>query len=69
MQGAAVDRLKLQLLTLNASVSPDDMNLPGWYFHGLQGENRFSVRVNANFRLTFSWDERDAIEVDLEDYH
>lgn len=45
------------------------MNLPGFYFHGLSGEKRWSVRVTANYRLTFGWDEPDAIEVDIEDYH
>jgi proteic killer suppression protein len=45
------------------------MNLPGLHFHGLQGEPRWSVRVTANWRVTFGWGEADAIDVDLEDYH
>lgn len=70
VQGAAnISRLARQLQTLNAAIAPEDMNLPGWYFHSLQGENRCSVRVTANFRLTYGWDDKDAIQVDLEDYH
>lgn len=69
VQGASVGRLRRQLLTLDAAVSFEDMNLPGWYFHKLQGEERYSIRVTANFRLTFGWDKEDAIDVDLEDYH
>ena len=45
------------------------MNLPGFYFHGLKGEDRWSVRVTANWRLTFAWEDKDAVDVDLEDYH
>lgn len=50
---------------------PEDMNLPGLYFHGLSGRDkgRFSVRVTGNWRITFGWDGEDAVEVDLEDYH
>lgn len=69
IHGASIDRLRLQLLTLDSASVPEDMNLPGWYFHGLQGEERFSVRLTANYRLTYGWDAKDAIEVDIEDYH
>ncbi|MGB3471647.1 MAG: type II toxin-antitoxin system RelE/ParE family toxin [Erythrobacter sp.] len=69
VRDAAVRRLRLQLLTLNVAHAPKDMDLPGWHFHGLQGEERYSVRVTANYRLTFAWVDVDAVEVDLEDYH
>ena len=69
VHGAAVERLTRQLARLDAVIIPEDMNLPGWYFHGLRGEDRFSVRVTANYRLTLGWDGKDANEVDLEDYH
>lgn len=69
VKDAAVRKLARQLALLNSAVKPEDMNLPGFYFHGLQGENRWSVRVTANFRLTFGWEDPDAVEVDLEDYH
>ena len=45
------------------------MNLPGYYFHSLESELRWSVRVTGNWRLTFGWDGGDAIDLDLEDYH
>jgi proteic killer suppression protein len=57
------------LRALAAAAKPDDMNLPGYYFHGLEGEARWSVRVSGNWRITFGWDGTDAIDVDLEDYH
>ena len=63
-------RLLRQLDFLNRAVSPADMNLPGYRFHGLGGEpKRFAADVSGNYRLTFGWDGVDAVEVDLEDYH
>jgi proteic killer suppression protein len=59
-----------QLAALNAAARPDDMNLPGWRFHHLQGEpKRYAIDVTANYRMTWGWDEPDAVDVDLEDYH
>jgi proteic killer suppression protein len=45
--------------------------LAGLRFHGLKGENkgRYSVWASGNWRITFGWDEHDAVDVDLEDYH
>lgn len=58
----------LQLLDLAAT--PEDMNIAGLRFHGLQGKpRRWSVRVTGNYRITFGWSGDHVIEVDLEDYH
>jgi toxin HigB-1 len=66
-------RLKLRLTALDAAKSPTEMNVPGWRFHGLAGDQagRFSVTVTGNWRLTFAWDQGGpaAIDVDYEDYH
>ncbi len=70
VQGAAIARVGRILLVLDAATKPEDMNLPGYHFHGLEGTpQRWSVRVTANYRITFAWDAPDAIDVDLEDYH
>lgn len=64
------DRIRRQLAALDVATAPEDMNLPGWYFHRLQGKPpRWSVRVTANWRVTFNFDGPDAAAVDLEDYH
>ena len=47
---------------------PEDVNLPGYGFHALRGELRWSIRVTGNWRITFGWDSADAVDVDLEDY-
>jgi proteic killer suppression protein len=70
VSGAAVDRLERQLVALDTASVPEQMNVPGWFFHSLRGRPlRYSVRVTANWRLTFGFDGQDAIDVDLEDYH
>ena len=66
--GPRIERL---LDRLDASVRPEDMNLPGFGFHGLSGFNpkRYAVSVSGNWRITFAFDGDDAVDVDLEDYH
>jgi proteic killer suppression protein len=56
---------------LNAAAKPEDMNLPGWGFHGLQGQEkgRYAVSVNGNWRLTFAFEGEDAVLLNYEDYH
>jgi proteic killer suppression protein len=64
-------RLRRILITLDEAYAPEEMNAPGWRFHGLKGKDkgRFAVDASANWRVTFGWDGRHAIDVDLEDYH
>ncbi|PBB96736.1 MULTISPECIES: type II toxin-antitoxin system RelE/ParE family toxin [unclassified Mesorhizobium] len=59
------------LRALEAAARPQDMDLPGYHFHGLVGQDkgRYSVRVTGNYRITFGWDGEDAIDVEMEDYH
>lgn len=66
-----IRRLTRQLDFLNRAISPADMNLPGYRLHELKGARKgtWSVTVSGNWRLTFSFQERDAYDVDLEDYH
>lgn len=58
------------LALLNAATSPQDMHLPGLRFHGLEGKpKRWAVDASGNYRVTFGWEDQDAIDVDIEDYH
>ena len=63
------DRIRRILALLDAATNPTDLNLPGFYFHKLKGNNRFSVRVTGNWRITYAWSDTDATDVDIEDYH
>lgn len=58
------------LQMLETAIEPEQMNLAGLRFHGLQGSpKRWSVRVSANYRITFGWSGETATHIDLEDYH
>jgi proteic killer suppression protein len=63
-------KVRRQLAALDAATKPEDMDLPGYRFHGLEGEaKRYAISVSGNYRLTWEWDDGAAIDVDLEDYH
>ena len=56
---------------LDASISPQDMDLPGYRLHQLKGDKHdlWSVTVNRNWRITFYFEGQDAYLVDYIDYH
>jgi proteic killer suppression protein len=47
------------------------MNLPGLRLHKLKGrlKDRWSVTISGNWRLTFSFSGKNAVQVGYEDYH
>jgi len=70
VSGVAIERIADQIEALDAASSPEQLDVPGWYFHPLKGKpRRYSLRVTANWRLTFGFEPPHAIDVDLEDYH
>ena len=71
IQAKHAKRLKLILGRLNASIAPEDMNLPGLYLHQLSGSRSdiWSVRVSGNWRVTFRFNGEHAEVVNYEDYH
>lgn len=71
IQADHASKLRIILGRLNASVAPQDMNLPGLYLHELKGERQgvWSVRVNKNWRVTFRFEGTDAVVMNYEDYH
>ena len=64
-------RLRLMLGRLHAATESRDMDLPGLYLHPLKGrsQDRRSVQVSGNWRVTFKFEAPDAIDIDYEDYH
>lgn len=65
------ERLRLVLGRLAAAASAQDMDLPGLRLHRLKGrlKDRWSVTVSGNWRVTFAFSGKDAVQVDYEDYH
>ena len=64
-------KLARQLDRLDAAVSAQDMNLPGWKLHPLKGkeQNLWSIWANGNWRVTFAFEGEHVILVDYQDYH
>ena len=65
-----IARCLRRLDALDQASLPQDMNIPGFNFHGLLGNpKRYSVHINAPWCITFEWREKDAWAVDIEQYH
>ena len=61
-----------KLKAIDVAARLDDLTIPaGNRLEKLRGEQagRHSIRVNDQFRVTFRWEEGDAYEVRVEDYH
>lgn len=71
IQAKHAERLRKQLFALDSAKVPQDMNAPGWRLHRLRGEleNHWAVDVSGNWRLTFAFENEDAVLVDYKDYH
>ena len=65
------NRIRIRLETLNASVRPESMNVPGFDFHALKGfdPTRYTVHVNGPWCVTFEFTDGNAYRVDFEQYH
>lgn len=59
------------LSALEKAVEPADMNYTGSGFHVLTGDRSgtYALTVSRNWRLTFRWEDDQAVDLDLEDYH
>ena len=59
------------LFRLQEAQHPGSADAPGFRLHPLQGDRagQWSVRVSGNWRVVFRFEEGEAVEVDLVDYH
>ena len=66
-----VKRLRWILARLDASITPQDMLLPGLDLHSLKGsyEGFWAVSVSGNWRVVFRFEGHNAVDVDYIDYH
>ncbi|MCK5231975.1 MAG: type II toxin-antitoxin system RelE/ParE family toxin [Desulfobulbaceae bacterium] len=68
-------RLKMILARLDASKSEEDMKLPGFKLHSLDKKGKldfrghWSVSVSGNWRITFKFENGNAVNVNYLDYH
>ena len=51
--------------------TPADMDMPSLRLHSLTGNRhgQWSVRVSDNWRIVFRFEDGEAVDVDLVDYH
>jgi toxin HigB-1 len=66
-----VQKVENILAVLSRARRPEDVDLPGFRLHGLKGDRKgfWSVTVRANWRLTFRFQDGDACDIELIDYH
>ena len=59
------------LARLNASTSPNDMDVPSFRLHRLKGDlaGYWAGTVRANWRIVFRFEDGHAVDVDYLDYH
>jgi proteic killer suppression protein len=65
-------KLRTQLTALDAAAQLQDLAvIPGWRLHELKGgqAGRWSITVNGNWRLTFSFEGTDVVLLDYQDYY
>lgn len=71
VQADYAPRIILTLDAIDAAEQVAELDIPGFRLHRLKGDKRnlWSVRVSANWRITFEFENGDAYILDLEDYH
>ena len=60
------------LAALDTAAHPSEVGLfPGWRLHPLKGDlqGSWSVTISGNWRVIFRFEDGDAFDVDLVDYH
>ena len=65
------ERIRLALADLDVASKPSDLDLTGYRLHPLKGNMKgyWSISIAANWRITFRFEEGDAYDIDLIDYH
>ena len=65
-----VNRVRHRLTALQSAKELQDLDVPGWRLHRLHTTPvRYALDVNGPWRITFEWEDGEALRVDLEQYH
>jgi len=61
----------MQLAALDASLTIEDIDIPGYRLHALKGDRHdvWSISVSGNWRLTFEFNDGNVHILNYEDYH
>ena len=71
IQSNHAKKLRMQLAALESAHSIDDMDIPGYRLHQLTGDRKgiWTITINANWRLTFEFEDGNVYILIYEDYH
>lgn len=71
LQPQHVSKIRLILTRLDAARTPEELNVPGYGLHQLNGDlkNFWSIKVDKNFRIIFKIENENTEDVDYKDYH
>ncbi len=71
IQAHHAKKLRMRLIALDTAFVIEDLRLPGFDLHELEGNKKgiWSIKVNGNYRLTFNFENGDVYILNYEDYH
>jgi toxin HigB-1 len=71
VQPEQVAKIRRILARLDAAASPAEVDAPGFRLHPLKGNLKgfWAVQLTGNWRIVFRFEDQDAVDVDLVDYH
>jgi len=72
MQAKFVDKLRDMLVAIDTANAVEEIGLfPGWRLHRLKGNlaDYWSLTVSSNWRVVFRFEQGEAYDLDLVDYH
>jgi proteic killer suppression protein len=64
-------RTRARLEVIDTAIIIDDIKIPGYDLHELKGDRQgtWPRKVSGNWRITFKFQDNNAYDIDLEDYH
>lgn len=65
-------KARIKLARIGAATGFQDFKeLRGNHFESLKGDRKdqYSIRINDQFRICFKWDGKNAVDVEIVDYH
>ena len=71
INAALTGKLSRIVSALSAADQPSELNNRGWRLHPMKGNlaGYWSLRVTGNWRVVFRFQDGEAVDVDLVEYH